>query len=196
MAPVAKSEDAAEATSSAAPGTSYTGTLSEYLRGPLRYIWDTVRPRDVGPEYDDEPREEPAGNSDQESDEDAESDAEQTDSPKPKLKRVLFDNGDGTSTVTYVPVPENESPGILGRLFGRTNNHNDARANQAGDDADRGDGPIDEDEQRKQDIFDMIFPNHGQDDGYQETDPEVLRRTRMWENVDDRFDSLSRMFLG
>ncbi|KAK8027053.1 hypothetical protein PG991_004109 [Apiospora marii] len=179
-------------------GTSGS-TLSEYLRGPLRYLWDTMSPRDLGPEYDDEPREEPAGNSDQESDEEsdenADSDAEQSDSPKPKLKRVLFDNGDGTSTVTYVPVPENESPGILGRLFGRTNNPDDARANQAGDGTDRDDGTLDEDEQRKQDVFDSIFPNFGQDDGYQETDPEVLRRTRMWENVDDRFDSLFRMFV-
>lgn len=153
-----------------------------------------MRARDVGPEYDDEPREAPAGNSDQESDEDDGSDAEQTDSPKPKLKRVLFDNGDGTSTVTYVPVPENESPGFFGRLFGRTN-PDDAGANQTGDGANRDDGPVDEDEQRKQDVFDSIFGDLGQDDGYQETDPEVLRRTRMWEEVDDRFDSLFRLYV-
>lgn len=154
-----------------------------------------MSPKDVGSEFADEPRDEPAGNSDQESDEDVGSDTEQSDSPKHKLKRVLFDNGDGTSTVTYVPVPENESPGILGRLFSRTNNPDDARVKQAGDGADRDDGPIDEDEQRKQDVFDSIFPNYGQDDGYQETDPEVLRRTRMWENVDDRFDSLFRLYV-
>ncbi|KAK8064036.1 hypothetical protein PG996_008688 [Apiospora saccharicola] len=61
MEPVAKSEDDAEATSSAALGPTLTAPCqSEYLRGPLRYLWDALSPRGVGPEQDDEPREEPA----------------------------------------------------------------------------------------------------------------------------------------
>ncbi|KAK8049438.1 UDP-N-acetylglucosamine transferase subunit alg13 [Apiospora phragmitis] len=170
-------------------------TLSEYLRGPLRYFWDVMTADDLGPDYDDQPHEGPAGNSDQESDEDADSDAEKTYSPKPKLKRVLFDNGDGTSTVTHVPVPENESPGFFGRLFGRTN-HDDGRANQADDGANQDDGLVDEHEQRQRDVFDSLFGDLGQDDGFQETDPEVLRRTRYWQEVDDRFDSMTRLYVG
>ncbi|KAK7951569.1 glycosyltransferase family 1 protein [Apiospora aurea] len=185
-------------------------TLSEYLRGPLRYVWDVLSAHEVGPGYDNEPREGPAGDSDQESDEDAGSGAEIADSPKPKLKRVLFDNGDGTSTATYVPVPENESPGFFGRLFGRNNGDDagartnqadagaqtDAGAHQADSEAHQDNGPVDEYEQRRQDVFDSLFGNLDNDDGYQETDPEVLRRTRAWEEVDDRFDSLYRLYIG
>ncbi|KAK6841811.1 hypothetical protein PG987_002671 [Apiospora arundinis] len=92
---------------------------------------------DVGPEYDDESRENPQENSAQEeSDGDANSDGESggeldADTPKPKkLKRVLHDQGDGTSIVTWVPVPENESPGFFGRLFGRASSHDGGEAEQ------------------------------------------------------------------
>ncbi|KAK8056402.1 hypothetical protein PG993_001629 [Apiospora rasikravindrae] len=180
-----------------APGATFTGTLSEYLRGPLRYIWDVTSASYVGPDYDDEPLEGPASNSDQGSDEDADSDPDEADKPKPKLKRVLFDNGDGTSTVTYVPVPENESQGFFGRLIGRTNDEDaGTMANQADGEAHQDNGPVDEHEQRRQDVFDSLFGNLGNDDGYQETDPEVLRRTRAWKEVDDRFDSIYRLYIG